>query len=304
MSIFNFQRRKKLLTTYLKTLIDTEIVDRKIIIRKEKLIFQFHMFQTNIQVYLSECFKCPLDCNKFLEFYQGKAQFQDENITELKKEDLLLLAHIRDIIEGIFPLESENIQNLLLNKIFVMKFGLIGFDQVGKTTLFELIPGKASKISGLLNSYKKEIITFLPLKINLYDYGKDVMENLASISPAPLLSEKLRSFYLYFIVTDSTPQNVTTTKQKLLPKLKRLSPFAAIVVLANKQDLSKRLSAQLIENIFGERTYPLTAINPESEDYFIKLLNEIILLRREQMQEYKCPFLEPDTSQVNNGGNC
>ena len=292
MSIYNFQKRQELLIKYLQTLNDTEVTDRKIIIRKDKLIFQFHMFQTNIQVFLPECFECPLDCNKYFEFYLGKAQLNGENNTELQKEDRLLLAHVRDILEDKLPLESDSIQNKLRHKIFLLNFAFVGFDQVGKTTLFELFSGKVSKISDLLNTYKKEIVSFLPLKINIYDYGGEIMDNLASKSPAPLLTDKLRNFYLYIIVTDSSPQNVTATKQKLLPKLKKLSPYAAVIVIANKQDLPKRLSAQLIENILGERTYPLTAIDHESNDFFMNLINEIILLRREQMQEYNCPFLE------------
>jgi hypothetical protein len=138
----------------------------------------------------------------------------------------------------------------------------------------------------------KEIVSFAPLLIKVYDYGKEIMENLASKSPAPLLLDNLRNFYLFIIVTDSTPQNVSATKNQILPKLKKVSPFAAKIVTANKSDQPNRLSADLIETILGERTYPLSALNPDSTDFFNKLLNEIILLRQEQMQEYNCPFLD------------
>ena len=277
---------------YFKTLKDIEVKDRTIVIPKENLVFQFHMFQTNFDVCLTECFQCPLDCNKSIEIYLGKARLEGENVSDLEKEDLLLLSQIKDILNDNLPVECESLQLKLQRKIHVLNFALIGFDQVGKSTLFEMIPGKPKKIVHLLHSYKKENTLFSPLKINIYDYGKEIMENLASKSPAPLLFETLRNFYLFIVVTDSTPQNVTVTKQKILPKLKKASPFAAIIVIANKQDQPNRLSADLIEKILGERTYPLSATNPESKEFFLKLINEVILLRQEQMQEYNCIFLE------------
>lgn len=292
MTIYNYEKRQKILNDYLKTLNDIEVNDRNIIVLKEELVFQFHMFQTNIDVFLSECFQCPLDCNKLIELYLGKADLEGENITELEKEDLVLLAHIKDVTNDQLPLDKETIQVKLKRKIFILNFGLIGFDQVGKTTLFEMLSGKSKKVEDLINTHKKEITAFPPLIINLFDYGGAVMENLSSNSPAPFLLEKLRNFYLYIVVTDSTPQNVTATKQMIIPKLKKLSPYAAIIIIANKQDESGRLSPDLIEKIIGERTYPLSAINRVSKDLFNKLLNEIILLRREQIQEYECPFLE------------
>ncbi|MDD1776718.1 MAG: hypothetical protein LUQ65_01010, partial [Candidatus Helarchaeota archaeon] len=100
----------------------------------------------------------------------------------------------------------------------------------------------------------------------------------------------------YIIVTDSSAQNIIATKRVLIPKLKKISPYAAFIVLANKQDLPNRLSASLIETILGERTYPISAIKPESSDFFNKLLNEIILLRQDQMREFKCPFLQTNLS--------
>ncbi len=281
---------------FLKTLNDIEVKDREIIIQKEGFVFQFHMFQINIVVSLKECFHCPLDCNKFMELYFARVNLENENITELEEEDLLFLAQIKNISNNQLPLERESLQLKLKSKIFVLNFGLIGIDQVGKTTLFEIIPGKPMRIEYLINTYKKEIKGFPPFKIYLYDYGTPVMENLASTSPAPLLNEKLKNFYLYIVVTDSTPQNVTTTKQQILPKLKKLSPHAAIIIIANKQDQSGRLSPDLVQTILGERTYPLSALNPENKHFFKKLLNEIILLRIEQLKEYKCPFLDECSS--------
>jgi len=279
------------MSNYLKTLDNVQVENRRIIIQHDKLVFQFHMFQTNIDVFLSECFHCPLDCNKLIDLFIGNTNFEDETIADLEPDDLLLLAHVKDFHEKKFPFASEDLEARLKSLIHFLKFGIIGFDQVGKSTLFEMIPGKPKKVNNLINTYTKEIISFSPLIIKVYDYGKDLMENLSSKSPAPMLLDNLRNFYLFIIVTDSSPQNVTGTKNQIIPKLK-VSPFAAKIVIANKSDLPNRLSPDLIEKIFGERTYPLSALNPDSAEFFIKMLNEVILLRQEQMQEYNCPFLK------------
>ncbi len=280
------------MTAYLKTL-NVELDNRTIIFHHNSgLIFQFHMFQTNIEVYLSECYQCPLDCNKNIEFFLGKSSIEINGANELTFEDLLLLANIREISQDNLPVESATLKDKLRNKIHSMNFGLIGFDLVGKTTLFELIPGKQKKVTELIHSYVKEILSFFPLQVKIYDYGTPIMENLVNNAPAPMLLDKLRHFYLYIVVTDSSPQNVMATKDKILPKIKKASPYAAIIIIANKQDLPNRLSTALIEKIIGENTYPFSAINSDAKDNFIKLLNEIILLRLEQKQEYYCPFLK------------
>jgi len=291
-NLYNFEKRQKLLTKYLQTIENIKVQNREITFQKGFLIFQFHMFQTNIVISLSQCFQCPIDCNKFIEVYLEETNLPEELPSELTKEDLLLLAQIKKIQHDQFPFNFERVQNRLHNQIFLLNFAFIGFDQVGKTTLFEIVPGAPIKVDTLINTYRKEILSFPPLRINLYDFGKEVMENLASPSPAPLLLSTLRNFYLYIIVTDSTPRNTTLTKQMFLPKLKKLSPYAAFMIIANKQDLPHALSVELIENIFQERTFSLSALDPSKKDFFLNLLHEIILLRKEQMEEYHCPFLE------------
>ena len=289
----NLKKREKVIREYLKSL-DIKVDNREIIIQKEKILFRFYMFQRIIDIFLSECFQCPLDCKKSLEFYLENPQSHGPDQTDLEEEDNLLLAQIKDIAEDIFPFTYEEIQERIKRTLYVLNFGLIGFDQVGKTTLFEMLPGKSKKVGQLLNTYNKEITSFLPLKVRIYDFGNSIIENLASDSPAPLLLERLKQFYLFIIVTDSSPQNITATKHFLLPKLKRVAPYAAFIVVANKQDLPGRLSTDLIEKILGSRTYPLCATNPESNDFFNKLLNEIILLRQDQLQEFNCPFLQKE----------
>jgi hypothetical protein len=291
----NLKKREKRIHEYLKSL-DIKDKNKEIIIQKENITFRFYMFQRNVDIFLSDCFQCLLDCKKSLEFYLENSRLQGPDQTDLEAEDILLLAQIKDILEDNFPFSSEEIQDRIKRTPHVLNFGLIGFDQVGKSTLFEMIPGKPKKVGQLLNTYTKEITSFPPLKVRLYDFGNVIIENLASNSPAPLLLERLKQFYLFIIVTDSSPQNITATKHSLLPKLKKVAPYAAFLVIANKQDLPSRLSIDLIEKILDARTYPLCAINPESKDFFNKLLNEVILLRQEQLQEFNCPFLQKNES--------
>jgi len=285
----NLNKREKLIREYLKSF-DIKVGDREILIQKGNITFRFYMFQRNVDIFLSKCFQCPLDCKKSLEFYLENSRLKGPDQTELEEEDILLLAQIKDISEDNFPFSREEIQDRIKRVLHGLNFGLIGFDQVGKTTLFEMIPGKPKKVLQLLNTYTKEITSFPPLKVRIYDFGNPVIENLA-LNPAPLLSERLKQFYLFIIVTDSSPQNITAIKHLLLPKLKRVAPYAAFLTIANKQDLPNRLSTDLIEKILCTHTYPLCAIAPESKDFFINLLNEIILLRQEQLQEFNCPFL-------------
>lgn len=287
----SYKKRQQLMTKYLELYPELEIKDTSIICRKDPFIFKFHFFQTNIEIYLVKCYHCPLDCNKRLEVFINSTELEDFSHIELEHEDMLLLAQIKAIVNDQFPIDRHILLKKLKRRVLILNFGLIGCDQVGKTTLFEIIPGKIKPAEDLIQSNKKEINSFPPLKVNLFDYSATIMANLASSSPAPLLRDKLRDFYLYIIVTDSSPQNVATTNQLLIPKLQKLSPYAAIIIIANKQDLPQHLSTEIIERIFGKRTYPLTALSQEAEENFLKILNEIILLRREQMQEYNCPFL-------------
>lgn len=292
MNIKNLKKREKIIREYLRSL-DINVEDRNITIQKEKLSFLFHMFQKYTDIFLSECLQCPLDCAKSLEFHLENSELHGPDHTELEEEDILLLAQIKDILEDNYPFSCEEIQDRIKRILHVLNFGFIGFDQVGKSTLFEMIPGKPKKVGQFLNTYTKEITSFPPFKVRIYDFGNSIIENLASNSPAPLLLERLKQFYLFIIVTDSSPQNTTATKH-FLPKLKKVAPYAAFIVIANKQDLPNRLSTGLIEKILGARTYPLSAINPESKDFFNNLLNEIILLRQEQLLEFNCPFLQKE----------
>ncbi|MHA1132218.1 MAG: ADP-ribosylation factor-like protein, partial [Candidatus Helarchaeota archaeon] len=284
MSIQNSEKRQKLMTKFLKNL-GVKVDGRRIVIQRNDFVFEFHMFQTNITVFLPQCFDCPLDCTKYIELYLGETPHPRIEIpAKLEPADLLLLAQVKDILANNYPLDTEVLKTKIKRRLHILKFGLIGFDQVGKSTLFESIPGTPKRVENLIQTYTKEITSFPPLKIKLYDYGTHIMENLISKSPAPLLLEHLRNFYLYIIVTDSSSQNVLGIKTHILPKLKRLSPYAAFIVVANKQDLPNRISPQLIEKILGMQTYPFSAHGPESQEILTKLINDIILLRIGQMR--------------------
>ena len=79
-----------------------------------------------------------------------------------------------------------------------------------------------------------------------------------------------------FLVLDSTMENLRETREKVLPMIKKLAPYARYIAIANKQDLPGALPPALIEEMLGIPTYPMVAIRPDAREKLQEILRQAI----------------------------
>ena len=273
---------------------------QKAIIPFDNLIFELPFYGNLVDVYFKDCFNCSVDCFKKLT-----TNFKEEINKQVKKilkkkhalldlsdEDVIFLTKVTILLkEPKKILDLEHIKENLITNLQKLRFVLIGLDEVGKSTIFESFPGEIVEYDSMVETLLKDNFSFSPLVIEVMDLGNSVIENIISDSVAPLIKKELAKTYMFIVVTDSKSRNVITTKQKIVSKLPEINPFALIICIANKQDLKNALKFDTIENILNIRTYPLTAIDSNSYEDFMKIIWETVLLRIEQMKENNCPML-------------
>ncbi|MBY8981463.1 MAG: hypothetical protein KGD57_00820, partial [Candidatus Lokiarchaeota archaeon] len=83
------------------------------------------------------------------------------------------------------------------------------------------------------------------------------------------------------LVTDSTFENLNSTKEIIQDILNKYFKDTRIIGIANKQDLPNRLSPEFCQKIFSEgghkiRTYDMIAINENYKEKMHAILNDAI----------------------------
>lgn len=160
-------------------------------------------------------------------------------------------------------------------KIKTGKICFVGCPAVGKTTLMKMLSQKMiTKQYYPTQGFDLSSVVFDDYKLNVWDFGgqKAYLKHY--------LSQYIYGSDLIFIVTDSTPKNVLTTKE-LVEHAQSLIPDEAcrIVALANKQDLPGALDPKRIKNILQIPTIGICAIDPTHRDILIDaigwVMNEI-----------------------------
>jgi ADP-ribosylation factor-like protein 2 len=152
----------------------------------------------------------------------------------------------------------------------VSKISFIGCPAVGKTTIMKLLTGKL--IDGKyvptqgfdLGTVNLDDVTF-----KLWDFGGQKAYIKTQMAQFIVGSD------IIFVVTDSTPVNVLTTKE-LVDYARELENGSTIVALANKQDLPGHLTASRVQDVLHIPTYPCVAISDDNRDYLIGLITKII----------------------------
>ena len=162
----------------------------------------------------------------------------------------------------------------ILEKILmgIIKIALVGFGGVGKTTILNLMRGTdipieynptiaidVKRLDGISSRY--EII--------IWDFAGQERYT-------PLWTFLLRGTNIVFLVTDSTVENVVSTKKVYLNVIKKRKEKLLTYCLANKQDLPRAMKPKLIEKLMGVPTFEMVAINPTFHDNIISIIRQAI----------------------------
>lgn len=154
-----------------------------------------------------------------------------------------------------------------------IKVAFIGYPKVGKTSLINLLLGKAPQLEYRptigLNFGQKMIKSMLgEHELNLWDFGGQ--KNFWPMYNSYLLNTKL-----CIVVTDSTPTGVLKTSM-IIDWLNKRDDNGGdkmrIIALANKQDLPGVMTAERVANVLRVTTYPVVAIDPMHRENVIDIL--------------------------------
>jgi len=174
-----------------------------------------------------------------------------------------------------FEFEKE-LDNIILESI---KISILGFGGVGKTSLLHLICGKKIDL---------EYVPTVTADITSYD-GKGLKTNRSVMFWDFAGQSQFRSLWktllegtdITLLVTDSTFENLNSTKAIIQELLKKYFKDILVIGIANKQDLPNRLSPEFCEKIFSEgghkiKTHDMIAINENYREKIHAILNEAI----------------------------
>lgn len=151
------------------------------------------------------------------------------------------------------------------------KISIIGTPAVGKTTLTKLIRGQ--QISGRYNptmGFNLKATKISQVNFKLWDFG----------GQKRFLKQHLTK-YIYgsdiiFVVTDSTPKNVLTTKELLEHSKNLVEDSCEIVAIANKQDLEGHMTPDRIEDVLQVNTFPMVAIDKNNRMRIVELIDTLM----------------------------
>ncbi len=163
-----------------------------------------------------------------------------------------------------------------------IKVSIIGFPAVGKTTMTKLLAQKeVTKKYIPTAGFDLKTVKFGSYKLKIWDFG----------GQKNYLKKYLKNFIvgsdLIFIMTDSTPRNVLSSRELIDHAREIMEDDCPIIAIANKQDLCKtdgRMDSKRVEDVLHTRTIGLTAIDPNERLHLLKTIeNELkqVLNRRD-----------------------
>ncbi|TFF89353.1 MAG: GTP-binding protein [Promethearchaeota archaeon] len=170
---------------------------------------------------------------------------------------------------AVFDGFTQSLEKILMG---IIKIALVGFGGVGKTTILNLMRGSdipieynptiaidVKRLDGLSSRY--EII--------IWDFAGQERYT-------PLWTFLLRGTNIVFLVTDSTVENVVSTKKVYLKVIKSRKDEIMTYCLANKQDLPRAMKPKLIEKLLKIPTYEMIAINPTFHETVKSIIRQAI----------------------------
>ena len=152
----------------------------------------------------------------------------------------------------------------------LVKITFIGAPAVGKTTMLKLLSEQTiDRLYIPTHGLDLKTVKFEDYFLRVWDLAGQ-SGYLRAYSKDYLLGSDI-----IFIVTDSTPRNVLSSRELINYACKFVGKDCPIVVIANKQDLVKsdgRMEVKRVEDVLHCKTYGLIAINPSER---FKLMNII-----------------------------
>ncbi len=175
------------------------------------------------------------------------------------------------------PFEKE-LDTIILGAI---KISILGFGGVGKTSILHLICGKDINL---------EYIPTITADITTYD-GEGLETNREIIFWDFAGQSQFRSLWknllegtdIALLVTDSSFENLNSTKDIIQDVLDRYYKGTLVIGIANKQDLPNRLSPEFCTKILSEsdryppiKVYGMVAIDPLYREKILEILRDAI----------------------------
>ena len=168
---------------------------------------------------------------------------------------------------------NSNIENLV-------KISIVGHPAVGKTTILKLLSQNSINNQRYLptQGFDLKTVKFGNYKLNVWDFGgqKAYLKTY--------LSDYLLGSDIIFVVTDSTPRNVLTSKELIDHSNKIIGKECPIIAIANKQDLDGHLSADRVQNVLHVKTHGLTAIKNSERAKMMRIikseLDKVVIRRK------------------------
>ncbi|MFX0001692.1 MAG: ADP-ribosylation factor-like protein [Candidatus Hodarchaeota archaeon] len=150
------------------------------------------------------------------------------------------------------------------------KVTFIGRPAVGKTTMLKLLSEQTiDRLYIPTHGLDLKTIKLENFYLRVWDLAGQ-SSYLKTYSKDYLLGSDI-----IFIVTDSTPRNILSSRELINYACQFVGKECPIIAIANKQDLVKidgRMDVKRVEDVLHCKTYGLTAINPSER---IKLMNII-----------------------------
>jgi hypothetical protein len=159
---------------------------------------------------------------------------------------------------------------------------LIGDNGVGKSTILNLFPEDIIlEIDDDLNEIYKKKIHIDGIQIILREIdASDLDQKFSSYG------KLLQSIDVICFVSNSTEENVNLSK-KLLLKIKQTFSNADTYYIANFQDVMSVLRKKRVEKIILTKTFEFSAIQDNSKENFIDILEEILKISKLKEKSYK-----------------
>ncbi len=172
---------------------------------------------------------------------------------------------------------TEVIPSIQTTSAIPSKISFVGAPAVGKTTIIKMLQGKC--IDGRYmptQGFDLGRITLENHAIRLFDFGGQK----AYIKQ--YLEQYIFGSEVVFVVTDSTPQNILTTKELIGFIQSIIGEESQIVAIANKQDLPGHMEANRIQDILQIPCYPLVATNEEDKELLFNIIQKELAIANER----------------------